>query len=92
MCTMALRSEETAKKRKRKNVPDEAFTVIINSLGFTSKSRRVAITDILVRVYTDLSVRSRFIISTASERNFLSRKLDPDLNHENVNPVSRYGQ
>lgn len=93
MCAMALRSGETAKKkRKRKNAPDEVFRVIINSLGSISKSHRVAITDILVRVYTDLSVRSRFIISTASERNFLSRKLDPDLNHENVNPVSRYGQ
>lgn len=80
------------KKKKKKNVPHEVFRVIINSLRFTSKSRRVAITDILVRVHTDLSVRSRFIISTASERNFLSRKLDPDINHENVNQVSRYGE
>lgn len=53
MCAVALRSEETAKKRIRKNAPDEVFTVIINSLGSTSKSHRVAIADILVRVYTD---------------------------------------
>lgn len=77
---------------KNKSASDKVFTVIINFWGFASKSHSVTITDIVVRVYTDLSVRRHFIISTASERNFVSRKLDPDLDHENVNPVSRYGE